>query len=82
MDCQCIVVGCLTSLAGHTAILTINGDAIIASQLCKESGRGSHSFTGVIALEKNDFVEIECRGQNDTWSDNRANCGHLAFVVI
>jgi hypothetical protein len=81
MDCQCIVVGSLSSLMGPIATLSINDTAIIHSQLCKESGRGSHSFQGIILLEKNDCIQLKNRGM-DLCNDHTPYCGHLAFVVL
>lgn len=81
MDCQCMVVGSLSSLMGPIATMSINDTAIIHSQLCKESGRGSHSFHGIILLEKNDCIQLKNRGM-DLCYDHTPYCGHLAFVVL
>ena len=80
MDCQCIVIGSLSSLMRPIATLLKNGDTVmIRSQLCKDSGHGAHSFNGIIALNKNDCIQLKHR---EVQHYHFPNCGHLAFIVL
>ena len=80
-DCQCIVLGSLSSLAGKIVKLSINGGDIVHSQVCKDGGYGSHSLSTVISIEKDDEIWIDC-GDTDDINDSIPNAGHLAFVVL
>lgn len=58
------------------------GETIIHSQLCKDSGRGSHCLNGILDLEENDEVEIKCVCDNSYDWENVLYTGHVAFVQL
>ncbi|KAL3798162.1 hypothetical protein HJC23_005723 [Cyclotella cryptica] len=80
-DCQCFVIGSLSSRMGSIASLKINDEPVVYSQLCKDSGRGSHCLSGIIHLDEGDFIELCCSEEDRMWSST-CNCGHLAFVAL
>ena len=81
-DCQCILVGSLSSQVGSVAFLTKNDEEMIGSQVCRDSGRGSHTFSGVIELEEGDYLEPGVKEENDLLWGGVSDAGHLAFVVM
>ncbi|KAL7539608.1 hypothetical protein ACHAXR_010225 [Thalassiosira sp. AJA248-18] len=82
VDCQCVIVGCLCSLIGSNASLLNNEATIVHSQVCKGSGRGSHSFQAILELKKGDCLELHFGGDNSDYCDGGPNVGHLAFAVL
>jgi len=81
-DCQCILVGSLSSQVGSVVFLNKNGDEMIGSQVCRDSGRGSHTFSGVIELEEGDYLELGVNEGNNSTFFEPSLAGHLAFVVM
>ncbi|KAL7476675.1 hypothetical protein ACHAW6_002520 [Cyclotella cf. meneghiniana] len=80
-DFQCIVIGSLSSRVGSIASLKKNDELVVYSQLCKDSGRGSHCLSGIIDLCEGDFIELGCR-DGDGMFNSDCNCGHLAIVAL
>ena len=81
-NCQCILVGSLSSLVGPVVFLTKNDEEMIGSQVCRDSGRGSHTFSGVIELEEGDCLELGVKEENNSLWGGISDAGHLAFVVM
>jgi hypothetical protein len=80
-DFQCVVFGSLTSRIGSIVILCKNDTGFVFSQVCKESGSGSHSLNSIIDLKRDDCIDIETRNV-PMGSISLENCGHLAFLVL
>ena len=78
-SCYCIVVGSLSSLSMSNASLLQNGTPLLHSQLCRESGRGAHSFHGVINIKEKDLIKLTVSGMDDCWV---SCCGHLAIMIL
>jgi hypothetical protein len=49
---QCIVLCSVSSFHGSTATSLVNDESIIRSQLCEDSGCGSHCLNGVLDLDE------------------------------
>ena len=80
-DCQCIVVGSLSHKIGSIATLKLSGNPIIHSQLCEDTGYGSHNISTVIQIEEEECLEITSNFDDDGLSHS-GMMGCLAFVVL
>lgn len=77
---KCIVFGSICSMLGSNASIFLNDEAVIHSQLCSDSGRGSHCLNGILDLQEDDRVSMKCRCDNSYNWDDKEYTGHLAFV--
>ena len=67
---------------GSVVFLTKNGDEMIGSQVCRNSGRGSHAFSGVVELEREDSLALLVGERHGSSFLDTSRVGHLAFVVM
>jgi hypothetical protein len=78
---QCIVLCSVSSLLGSNVALMKNDESIIHSQLCENSGCGSHCLNGVLDLDADDCVKLSLRDDSHNLPVGFSS-GHMSFIQL